>query len=213
MDFFWDDVDRVYRDEDGNLVHRREIRLGEGAPIDRLAEDTADRIEAISRQLIADAESEDEDTAAGALAAWQTAMADVLTASITAAGLIGGGGAANISTEEAAATAAVVEFHLAYLRNFALEIEDGLALDEAFVARARMYGGTPVQGYERSLRVGDANLFEEERRVIGSTNPCSSCEAYAALDWQPFGELPDIGSDCECLSNCQCSFERRIRKR
>ncbi len=101
---------------------------------------------------------------------------------------------------------------------------DPAARTTAIGARAAMYAMAGVATFTNLQRLGVLKRLGElkgdggvlgtdveiiERRVINSHVPCEDCELIAAMEWQPYGTLPELG-DSICMSNCQCEFEYRV---
>lgn len=80
--------------------------------------------------------------------------------------------------------------------------------EQAIAARKQLY----VNGAAQIVPILDrANSdFPFERRVLDerpSVQHCPECEEYARRGWVVAGSLPDIGTECSCLTNCNCRFE------
>lgn len=208
MSFTWDSTEYQYRDYIGRLVPRPAVR----AALDDVLDDVAVEIEAASTELVKAAEEEEEDDD-NLFLLWLSAMEAHIKTSNVVAAMLAVGGLAQLTEETRQATADRIKTQYEFLRDFADEIRDGLGLDERFVARSKMYGRSGTGTFEELTRLG-AKLagYTEERRHLASVNPCARCIRYARMGWQPIGTLPNIGDACECMSNCQCSFEYRIKK-
>lgn len=109
------------------------------------------------------------------------------------------------------AVAAYVAMQLGYFDRFMFGIVGGtIAVDNSIIARAAMYPLAGYGTYENAVRVREITAagFREERRMIGSGNPCEGCLIEAARGWQPIGTLRHIG-DSPCRSRCRCYFTYR----
>jgi hypothetical protein len=208
MSFTWDSAEYQYRDYIGRLVPRPAVRA---ALDDVLDEITAD-VEAASTKVVAAVEEEDDDDDE-IFAVWLSAMETHIKTSNIIAALLAVGGVAQLTEEVRKSTADRIKDQYDFLRDFADEARDGLDLDERFIARSKMYALSGTGTFEEFTRRGmKAVGYTEERRHLASARPCASCIAYAGMGWQPIGTLPGIGQDCECMSNCRCGFEYRIKR-
>jgi hypothetical protein len=204
--FTWDDDERHFIDQDGNYVPRRSVRDA----LDHVIDATGDDIEEACRKLRKLAEEEDDDD--HILFWWFGTMQGLIKTSHVMAGIIAAGGLEQLTSADRNLIADRVRTQFGYLREFAGEINNGLPLDEEFVRRSRMYGTSGTATYEAINRRGMGLIgYTEERRLLHSAKPCGPCIDYAGQGWVPIGTLPEIGQDCDCKSNCRCSFEYRMR--
>lgn len=94
-----------------------------------------------------------------------------------------------------------------YLRNFSLEISAGRLTKAQIKARLMQYYNATWGTFERGRRESNRNAGARwEKRLLNSFVPCAQCPGYASVGWVPVGFLPDVGRDCDCRSNCKCSF-------
>lgn len=143
------------------------------------------------------------------LPSWQSEMEAEIKRLHGAQSLVAAGGRAQFDHGARQAAVSAIAFQFTRLQRFAHQIETGLALDGAFLARCEMYATSSAGTYERVLRVGDRSAgFTWERRVRHSSRSCQSCIDYEAEGWQPIGVLPAPGEACACRGNCLCTFER-----
>lgn len=80
--------------------------------------------------------------------------------------------------------------------------------EEAIAARKMLY----LNGAAQIVPILDRANAEQpfERRVLDERRKvkhCPECEQYAQRGWVLAGSLPDIGTKCSCLTNCNCRFE------
>lgn len=82
--------------------------------------------------------------------------------------------------------------------------------------RLRMYGNSG----KISESISELNLkveqgYQSKRRNLGIAEHCPSCIRYASFGWVGIDspDLPPIATDCECLTNCKCSFSYSKEKR
>lgn len=143
------------------------------------------------------------------LPAWQTGMESVIHKAHAATGLVGAGGRHAATPKEIEAVRRRITDQFTWLEAFAIEIENGLPLDNKIPDRCSQYATAAVGTYEASRRKGDLSAgWSFERRILHSDVPCKSCTRYAERGWQPALVLPDVGEECECASRCKCTFER-----
>lgn len=94
-----------------------------------------------------------------------------------------------------------------FLRNFSLEISSGRLSEAQIRQRVRQYYNATWATFERGRREGNRSAGAKwEKRLLNSRVPCAQCPGYASVGWVPVGFLPDIGRDCDCRSNCKCTF-------
>lgn len=143
----------------------------------------------------------------------------------TAAAVMAVGGAKNLTGEALDTLEAREAYQFEKLIEFRNEIPSDPSLrTTAIGARAAMYAMAGVATFTNLQRLGvlarlgeltsdggmlDTDVAVIERRVLNSHVPCDDCEMYAAMEWQPYGTLPELG-DSICMSNCQCEFEYRV---
>jgi len=102
----------------------------------------------------------------------------------------------------------------AYLRGFAQEIADGTVSAAQAAARMQSYVGGARHEFFRAERENKApaemGKTTLERRVLSpEAKHCRQCPEYAALGWQPAGELPLPTEECDCRNNCLCSVQTK----
>jgi hypothetical protein len=200
--YTWNTQTRQFRnDATGRYASRTEIRTSVDFYVDRVRDD----IKRISESL--------RDGKIN-LPQWQIDMESVIKRAHTASGAIGSGGWKQAKQSDWGYIGSRLRQEYGFLRNFALEIEQGLPLDGRFIGRAQQYGRAATQTYEAQLRRIDlASQPMEERRILHAQHSCADCQRYAAQGWQPGGTLPNTGEACACRSQCLCSFERRPVRR
>jgi hypothetical protein len=94
-----------------------------------------------------------------------------------------------------------------YLRQFAMEIGSGRLSEAQIRQRVALYFNATWLTFERGRREANRNAGARwERRDLNSKVPCAQCPGYASIGWVPIGYLPNIGQDCDCRSNCKCTF-------
>lgn len=94
-----------------------------------------------------------------------------------------------------------------HLRNFSLEIAAGMVTEARIRQRIKQYYNATWGTFERGRRESNRNAGSRwEKRLLNSRVPCDQCPGYSSVGWVPQGFLPDIGRDCDCRSNCKCTF-------
>ena len=200
--FTWDASARQYRASDGRFVPRRQVRQA----LDESIEIAKGRISTDARALQAGAIN---------LPEWQIRTEKNLKAIHVMSAAVAAGGWAQATARDWSRAANRLKKQYRFLDRFARQIESGeQPLDGRFLVRAESYAVAGSGTYEAVLRRIDlaTGLVTQERRLLHSANPCTSCLGYHALGWQPPDTLPEIGEDCECGMRCQCTFERRVKK-
>jgi hypothetical protein len=150
------------------------------------------------------------------LATWQQQMAAQMKSQHTASMILGKGGVAQVTEEDALYLEGELRFQYERLNRFAIQIQNGerIAASEGVIkTRVEMYSEAAVPTYEEARRAGaqDAGA-DEERRVLGQAEHCDTCIIQAALGWSPIGSLNRIGQS-ECLMRCRCHFEYKAKKK
>lgn len=141
---------------------------------------------------------------------WLNSIAKTLKTQHIQQYLLGRGGEAMLVDDDYDRIADRVKNEFKYLKGFAQAIKDGKLSDAQIRARMQLYIGATDQTRKLAQRQGHIVAgHDEERRVLAQVKHCPSCLSHTAKGWQPIGTLPPIGTDCECLSNCRCSFEYR----
>lgn len=156
---------------------------------------------------------------------WYVVTAKTIKNLHTTAAVMAVGGDQNLTGDALAKLEEREAYQFAKLNEFRSEIPaDPAARTTAIGARAAMYAMAAVATFTNLQRLGVLSRLGElasdggvlgsdveiiEQRVINSHVPCADCEMYAAMGWQPYGTLPELG-DSICMSNCQCEFEYRV---
>jgi hypothetical protein len=109
---------------------------------------------------------------------------------------------------------ALVSAQQMFLFNFQAEVVSGAQPpDGTLVARARQYGRAAWSvGQNTNRGIMGPRGATQERRVLGAEDGenCVECPELAALGWQPFLSLPNLG-ETPCRMNCRCWFETMDR--
>lgn len=167
------------------------------ADLERVTAGAQSEILSISRQLQAGEIS---------LAQWQLGMRDQMKVIHTTQGAIAKGGWAQMSQSDWGAVGQISREQYAFLQRFAIQIEQGLPLNGAFLRRARMYAQAGRGTYwQMKRREASANGLTQERRIRYAGDSCQTCIDQAALGWQPLGTLLPIGRS-ECRTHCRCEY-------
>jgi hypothetical protein len=204
--FGWSEESGRYRDlSTGRFVPFVDVRNA----LELIIDASGARMNLLTDQLIAEQIS---------LAEWQIGMMEEIKTAHTAAAAAARGGWAQMSQADWGATGRLIRDQYDFLRNFAGEIASGKQrLDGTARVRTQLYAQAPRGTFEEMRRRYERlmNGMEEERRMLGEADHCSSdddpsgeregCLELAALRWQPIGSLPRIG-DSVCIVNCHCRF-------
>lgn len=143
---------------------------------------------------------------------WLIQMTDTLRAGHRAVAIIAGGGKENMTPSDWGFVGAKIKAELAYLSNFAREVEArpaGSKLTTAFVSRARSYSQAIYPTYEqavrrRHIRNGTANA--EQNILDALAEHCDQCPEESDKGVVPIGTLVSIG-DRLCGSRDRCRIE------
>ena len=144
------------------------------------------------------------------LNAWQSAMRQEIKDAHLVNAMAGRGGRNAMTQADWGRSGARLRQQYGYLDNLAWERYNGTVTDAQMMTRAKMYSGASrTSYYDGKTAAYQAAEFTEERRVLNPAEHCADCIAYAGLDWQPIGSLPEPGQASQCLSNCKCNKEYR----
>jgi len=154
------------------------------------------------------------------LTEWQSQMTQLVKSSQIAAALVAVGGTPNASDADKAGIALSVAAMLAYLQDFAKDIESGKQkINGRLLARSDLYADATRDAYEEARRntiiaaAIIAGVTRKERRVLDpGANHCTTddgllgCVELAAKGYQPIGTLPRL-YNTPCGVHCRCHFE------
>lgn len=144
------------------------------------------------------------------VADWQRVMESAIKRSHSAVGMVAGGGKDNARQSDYGFIGSRVREQYGYLRDFAREVADGLALDGQFFRRMQGYVISATGTYEELTRKHTTSAgFREEHRRRHSQESCVECVEYEARGWVAINTLPAIGTQSRCLTFCRCTFEFR----
>jgi hypothetical protein len=140
---------------------------------------------------------------------WALRMEGLIKQTQTAVTSIAFGGWQEVGAANWGKLGGYVKKQYGFLDDLFRGIQNGdVALDSDFLRRSAMYIRDAAGTFQNMLRF--ALDYTEERRLLDlGARHCQPCLGYSALGWQPPGSLPDIGEDCDCISNCLCAFELR----
>lgn len=202
----WHNDVRRYRSSNGRFVSELRIRSEVAAASQRFSTEVYDKAFAIVNDFDANRFFSWSTETRRDIEDWHNALAIVA---------LGGEQAVREhALEHTYAWAAVgiaVADQLRFFDRFMLGVVSGaVPLDRAMAARAALYPLAGYSMYENAVRVREVEAagYNQERRILRSTNPCQTCIGQAALGWQPLGMLRVIG-DSECMIRCYCYFEYR----
>lgn len=139
------------------------------------------------------------------LADWQLLMVTEIRNTHLVATALAKGGWHSLRAVDYGRVGGRLAFEYRKLRDFAMQIEAGLALDGAFLRRAQMYVKHSRLLYHWTSQQGmAARGWTHERSLLGIADSCQMCVAEAQKEWQAIGRMVPIGLRT-CLSNCYCS--------
>ncbi len=97
----------------------------------------------------------------------------------------------------------------AALRNFAVQIQNGLPLDGHFLQRIGQYAQAPRHTYHYVQRLEmEARGLDECRSIRHARDSCEECVDEEDKGWQPAKDAV-LPGDRQCLRNCKCLLEYR----
>lgn len=187
-----------YRDtSSGRFVAEGRVRLG----VDAVADLASERLADLTERLIAGNLS---------LSSWQAQSMAIVKASHLAAGVVAGGGIAQMTPSAYGFLGSEIRAQYGYLAQFAARLSAGaLPLDARLVARAGMYGQHARVTYEAVRRRDQrARGYRFEKNILHAQESCQQCRGCSALGWVEIGRLPPIGSR-SCLARCRCTISYR----
>jgi hypothetical protein len=193
----WNEQAGRFTDSAGRFVSESRVR----AVVDAIADQASARMAAASERMLAGDLS---------LASWQAEGQAVIKTSMLAAGVIGNGGAAQMSFSEYGYLGQQIRQQYEYMAAFAADIASGRQPSHGgLVARARMYGQQSRVIFEK-VRQRDAagRALQSCRNIVHAQESCSQCRSLAASGWMAIAEMPPVGSRI-CLGNCRCTIEYR----
>jgi hypothetical protein len=201
--YIWDATILRYRDAAGTVVPEEVVRT----LIEQLAEDGKAYLQTVTARYLAGDST---------LSEWYSDMRAGVKGIHVAAGVLAGGGYANMNQSGWGYIGRMVQVQYQYLTGFAAELRaqaEGNLKERAagqLQVRAGMYADAAFGSYQQMTRRGYANAgYKEERRVLDpGAEHCRDCERAARAGWSALGSLPRIG-DSDCLTNCRCRFEYR----
>lgn len=140
---------------------------------------------------------------------WALEMERVVKTSQTMGAAAALGGWQQVTQSQWGKVAGYVKEQYSFLDNlFRLVQSEDFKLDGDFLRRAAMYVRDALTTFENIRRFAGDHT-EERRLLLPGAIHCDDCIFYANQNWQPRGVLPDIGDECQCISNCQCGWEFR----
>jgi hypothetical protein len=171
------------------------------------------KIEELTRKAIRSAEDEILQVADQliqekiSIADWQAKTAKHLKQLHIQQYLLGRGGQKMMIDADLDIITAKLKQEFGYLDAFGQDIKSGMSVAQ-FEARVNLYLKNGRSSYQLARRQGHQESGHTyERRRLGAAEHCQPCLGYADRGWQESGQLPNIGSECDCRANCKCFFE------
>ena len=196
--FQWDAEKRQYRYESGRAVPSSRV---EGW-IDKATLNAETRLGNLTQNLV-DGKTDIFD--------WKLAMKDEIKNGHRAMAIVANGGKDQMTPAAWGRVGAIIREQYKFLDNFANLLDNkDLAITQALVSRAKLYGAALYPSYVSGVRAREkAGGATEERSVLTPRDGwCDLCVSEAARDWVAMGDLVPIG-DRTCLIRCRCSYETR----
>jgi len=125
--------------------------------------------------------------------------------------LVGIGGEGRMTQADWGSIGGMLKEQYGHLDDFVKEIAAGNLTEAQIRVRMDMYINSAREAYERAqLKVAKNTDKKEEAWMLGQSEHCDDCLAYADEGWQPLGHFPSPGAGkTVCLTNCQCHKEYR----
>jgi hypothetical protein len=182
----------------GRFVPRTEVRR----VIDEYLENKSKQVRTLAEQLRNREIS---------IAQWQRAMEQNIARVHLANAAAAKGGWHALGQSDYGRIGSLVKQEYKYLREFAVQIENGLPLDGRFTARVEQYSqaGRHTFYVFKDLEAERLGL-DEERSVRHAQDSCEDCLYWAAKGWVPRGSSPHPGAR-RCRRKCKC--DKIFRKR
>lgn len=146
---------------------------------------------------------------------WRAVMQNELKGEYIRQYLTGIGGREQMTKSDWGKVGAMLKEQYKYLNGFAKDVAEKNLTPEQVAMRAGMYFNSAREAFEKAnAKVQKAQQRDEVAWMLGASEHCEDCLAFAALGWQPVdsdpfgGAVPGSG-DTRCLTNCQCSLEYR----
>lgn len=146
------------------------------------------------------------------IATLKTQLQGILRRQAVAAAVIGVGGVGNLTERVLSAVQRQLSVQFELLDGFINTLSER-DITQRDRSRALLYANNAhmiSQTAQRQFNLdtyGEENL--EERRVLGGSEHCDDCIAYAAEGWVPAGSLPAPGEGSVCGASCRCTIEFR----
>lgn len=193
MAFTWDESIGKYRDAEGNVVPASKVR------------DWVDSLtEALALIFIGRAETLRESFTIENFQSWNDQTRVDLVALHYAVMMIAFGGQPSMDQDRWALAEAIIATQVGYFDSFGRDVISGtVKMDGMFPVRTGLYALAAFATHQAGVRIQVSK--SEEKRVIGSGNPCEDCLVEAARGWVPKGTCRAIG-DSVCRVRCRCYF-------
>ncbi|MEH2138557.1 hypothetical protein [Nostoc sp.] len=142
------------------------------------------------------------------LRGWQEQFAQSIKILHTQQYLLGVGGQAQVQKEDYLAIARELKNQYKYLRNFAVDLTNGVMTPAQFKIRARMYAKAAKVSYFRGEKqAAKRSGLDGAYRVLGESDyHCKQCPQYAAMGVLPIDEVIYPTQRCDCRTGCLCNL-------
>jgi hypothetical protein len=202
----FDEKRKRFRDKDGRLVSRREVRPLIQKLTDTVAKDAAKIATRYSNGKIN-------------LTQFEIEMRELLKSGHIVAASVGRGGRERMTASDWGKVGAKIKWQNGYLAKFARKIGQGKIAKIATASRARSYASSLYISYSTALQtahsefIGSGRDAESEREMLcyleqNSEEGCVECTADAAAGPMPVSEMGELGSRiCGDFCKCEIIFE------
>jgi hypothetical protein len=196
---------RLYRDNNGNLITRRELK----ALIDNLTATVQKDAAKIASAF---------DAGELSASAFADAMSELLTSAHIVAASVGKGGRELMTAADWGKVGAKIKWQNGYLEKFAKKLATGTLSKANTLNRARSYVNSVYISYAKTFLESQAEVLQPEtdkvitdenmlcRLVQNSEEGCEECSADADEGWMPVSEMGELGSRI-CGDYCKCEIE------
>lgn len=196
--YYWDDVLKRYRDEQGRFVSRQTVLDF----VDRSISGTT-QVSELLADLVANGQLSPTD--------WYNIFREELKREYIRQYLLGHGGLDTMTFSDWGRIGAMLKEQYQYLKNFAAEIASGNLSAAQIAARSQMYFNSSREAFEtaNSINAIAWGAVEERWQVSFVVENCPDCLGYYDEGWKPIGYFPMPG-DGSTVCLCLVSPENRI---
>lgn len=200
---------RLYRDDNGNYVTRRELK----ARIDNLTEYVSKEASRIAVSF---------DAGDISAAEFVSEMRELLKSGHIVASSVGRGGLDLMEAADWGKVGAKIRWQYGYLDKFARKLERGTLSKANTLNRAKSYVNSIYISYAEAFQKSQSEVLELGGKVVTDENMlcmlvqnseegCPECTADADAGWMPVSEMEELGSrQCGDFCRCEILFEDEL---